>query len=135
MSYESILANTKQVAELQRLVAADITTAQKDTLVFAVTDVRRKLAFVMRVHGKGPIDSVVLRGVAPVWHEFKAKPKALHPKRELTAWFSDLSECGDAPEVRVLWRGITTTVDAARRKTEAIHLLKMEGFKILNVRA
>ena len=88
----------------------------------------------MRVHGKKSVYKVAERGIAPVWREFQSKPNALNPNRELTAWFSDLADSNEKPAVRVMWRGITTVIDAARRKTEAIQTLKMEGFRILNVR-
>ena len=88
----------------------------------------------MRVHGKKSVYKVAERGIAPVWQEFQSKPRALNPSRELTAWFSDLADSHEEPAVRVMWRGITTVVDAARRKTEAILALKMDGFRILNVR-
>ena len=132
MSYDAKLANAKQVAMLKRAVDSDAASAQKDTVIFAVLDTTRRLAFVMRVQQS--VSEVAERGIAPVWREFQLRPRALNPNRELTVWFSDLADSNQQPAVRVMWRGITTVVDAARRKTEAILALKMDGFRILNVR-
>lgn len=134
MNYDAKLADARQVAMLKRAVESDAASAQKDTVIFAVLDTTRRLAFVMRVQGSKSVRKVADRGIAPVWQEFQLKPKALNPNRELTAWFSDLADSNEEPAVRVIWRGITTVIDAARRKTEAIQNLKMDGFRILNVR-